>query len=159
MNDFVLIDFDMIVIKVLTQILRDRFEMFDFDFCIYYLSMMIIRDCRTRKLILNQQIYVKQMFQDHDMKNWKSIDIFMKTFCRLKKIFDAYTIDKSLRVNYQFAVKFLMYFMLRIRSNIIYSISMINKYAINLMNIHWRVVKRIFCYLQNTYQMKFVFQN
>jgi hypothetical protein len=52
-NNFVLIDFDMIVIKILKQILRDRFEIFDFNFCLYHLSMMIIRDRKTRKLILN----------------------------------------------------------------------------------------------------------
>jgi hypothetical protein len=30
----------------------------------------------------------------------------MKTFCRLKKIFDTYTIDENLRVNYEVARKF-----------------------------------------------------
>jgi hypothetical protein len=51
-----------------------------------------------------------------------------------------------------------MYIMLKIRSNIIYSISMINRYVFNFIQIHWQAVKRVFRYLRKTYQMKLMFR-
>jgi hypothetical protein len=51
-----------------------------------------------------------------------------------------------------------MYIMLKIRSNIIYFISMINRYVFNLTQTHWQVIKRIFRYLRETHQMKLMFR-
>jgi hypothetical protein len=75
----------------------------------------------------------------------------MNVSCRLIKIFDEYIIDKNFKINYQLIVKSLMYIMLKIRSNIIYFISMINRYVFNLIQIHWQAVKRIFRYLRKTH--------
>ncbi len=88
----------------------------------------------------------------------KSLIIFMNVSCRLIKIFDEYTADKSLRISYQSIVKSLMYIMLKIRSNIAYSISMISRYVFNLIQTHWQAVKRIFRYLRKTHQMKLMFR-
>jgi hypothetical protein len=88
--------------------------------------MMIFKNRRFKQLILNQNIYVEQMLRDHEMWNCKSLIIFMNVSCRLIKIFDEYTIDKSFKINYQLIVRLLMYIMLKTRFDIIYSISMIN---------------------------------
>jgi hypothetical protein len=82
----------------------------------------------------------------------------MNVSCRLIKIFDEYTADKSLRISYQSIVESLMYIMLEIRSNIIYFISMINRYVFNLTQTHWQTIKRIFRYLRETHQMKLMFR-
>jgi hypothetical protein len=82
----------------------------------------------------------------------------MNVSCRLIKIFDEYTADKSLRTSYQLIVRSLMYIMLRIRFDIIYSISMISRYVFNLTQTHWQTIKRIFRYLRETYQMKLIFR-
>ncbi len=47
-----------------------------------------------------------------------------------------------------------MYIMLKTRLDIIYSISMINRYVFNFIQSHWQTIKRIFRYLRRTYQMK-----
>jgi hypothetical protein len=47
-----------------------------------------------------------------------------------------------------------MYIMLKIQSNIIYFILMINRYVFNLIQTHWQTIKRIFRYLRKTHQMK-----
>ncbi len=132
--------------------------MSDLNSCIYYLDMMIFRNRRLRLLILNQSFYVEQMLRDHEMWNCKSLIIFMNVSCRLIKIFDEYTADKSLRINYQSIVKSLMYIMLKIRFDITYFISVISRYVFNLIQIHWQAVKRIFRYLRKTYQMKLIFR-
>ncbi len=51
-----------------------------------------------------------------------------------------------------------MYIMLKIRSNIIYFISMINRYVFNLIQTHWQTIKRIFRYIRNTHQMRLMFR-
>jgi hypothetical protein len=119
---------------------------------------MIFKNRRLKQLILNQSIYVEQMLRDHEMWNCKSLIIFMNVSCRLIKISDKYIADKSFRINYQLIVKLLMYIMLKIRSNITYFISMINRYVFNLTQTHWQVFKRIFRYLQETYQLKLMFR-
>jgi hypothetical protein len=132
--------------------------MSDLDLCTFYLDMMIFKDRSLRKLILDQSVYVEQMLRDHDMWNCKSLIIFMNAFCRLIKILDDYTADKSLRISYQSAIKSLMYVMLKIRFDIIYLIFVINWYAVNSIQPHWQTVKRIFRYLREIYQMKLIFQ-
>jgi phosphoribosylanthranilate isomerase len=98
------------------------------------------------------------MLRNHEMWNCKSFVIFMNVSCRLIKTFDKYTVDKNLKTNYQSIVRSLMYIMLKIRLDIIYSISMINRYVFNFIQIHWQTIKRIFRYLRKTYQIKLIFR-
>jgi hypothetical protein len=98
------------------------------------------------------------MLRNHEMWNCKSLIILMNVSCRLIKTFDEYIADKNLRINYQSIVRSLMYIMLKIRSNIIYFISMISRYVSNFTQTHWQAVKRIFRYLRKTHQMKLMFR-
>jgi hypothetical protein len=91
------------------------------------------------------------MLRNHEMWNCKSLIIYMNVSCHLIKNFDEYIVDKSLKINYQLIVKSLMYIMLKIRSNIIYFISMINRYVFNLIQTHWQTIKRIVRYLWKTH--------
>jgi hypothetical protein len=157
-NDLIFTEFDRAIIFWLKNALNKRFEMNDLSSCIYYLDMMIFKNRRLKRLILNQSVYVEQMLRDHEMWNCKSLITFMNVSCRLIKISDEYTADKSLRISYQSIVRSLMYIMLKIQSNITYFISMINLYVFNLIQTHWQAVKRIFRYLRETHQMKVMFR-
>ncbi len=157
-NDLIFTKFDFAIIFWLKNVLHERFEMNDLKSCIYYFDIMIIKNRRLKLLILNQSVYVEQMLQNHEMWNCKSFVIFMNVSCRLIKIFDEYTVDKNLRTNYQLIVKSLMYIMLKIRFDIIYFISMINRYVFNFIQIHWQTIKHISRYLRKTYQMKLIFR-
>jgi hypothetical protein len=157
-NDLILTKLNLAAIFWLKNALNERFEMNDLNSCIYYLNMMIFRNRRLKQLILNQNVYVEQMLRDHEMWDCKSLITFMNVSCRLIKIFDEYTADKNLKINYQLIVRSLMYIMLETRSNIIYFISMISRYVFNSIQIHWQAVKRIFRYLRKTHQMKLMFR-
>jgi hypothetical protein len=157
-NDLIFTKFDRAIIFWLKNALNEWFEMSVLNSCIYYLDMMIFRNRRLKQLILNQNVYVEQMLRDHEMWNCKSLIIFMNVSCRLIKTFDEYTADKNLRISYQSVVRSLMYIMLKIRSNIAYSISMISRYVFNLTQTHWQAVKRIFRYLRKTHQIKLMFR-
>jgi hypothetical protein len=151
-------DLDSVAIKALKHSLSQRFEMSDFDFCIFYLDMIIFKERELRKLILDQSVYVEQMLRDHEMWDCKSLIIFMNVFCRLIKVSDEYIADKSLKIDYQSIMRSLMYIMLDIRSNITYFIFVISRYVFNSTQAHWQAVKQIFRYLRRTYQMKLIFQ-
>jgi hypothetical protein len=157
-NNLIFTKFNRAIIFWLKNALNERFEMSDLSSCIYYLDMMIFRNRRLKRLILNQNVYVEQMLRNHEMWNCKSLIIFMNVSCRLIKISDEYTADKSLRISYQSIVRSLMYIMLKTRSNITYSISMISRYVFNFTQIHWQAIKRIFRYLRETHQMKLMFR-
>jgi hypothetical protein len=157
-NDLIFTEFNLATIFWLKNALNERFEMSDLNSCTYYLDMMIFKNWRFKQLILDQNVYVEQMLRDHEMWNCKSLIVFMNVSCRLIKTFDEYTVDKSLKISYQSIVKSLMYIMLKTRFDIIYSISMINRYVSNLIQSHWQAIKRIFRYLRETYQMKLTFR-
>ncbi len=157
-NDLICTEFDLAIIFRLKNVLNERFEMSDLKLCIYYLDMKIFKNRRLRLLILNQSVYVEQILRNHEMWDCKSLIILMNDFCRLIKISDEYIADKSLKTSYQSIVRSLMYVMLKIRSDIIYSISMINRYISNFTQTHWQTIKRIFRYLRDTYQMKLIFR-
>jgi hypothetical protein len=157
-NDLNFTKFDFSIIFWLKIFLKKRFKMNDLNSCIYYLDMMIFRNWRLRLLILNENVYVKQMLRDHEMWNCKSLIIFMNVSCRLIKIFDEYIVDKNFKTSYQLIVKSLMYIMLKTRFDITYFISMINRYVFKLIQNHWQAVKRIFRYLRRTHQIKLIFR-
>jgi hypothetical protein len=150
-NDLIFTKFDLAVIFWLKNALNERFEMSDLNSCIYYLDIMIFKNRHLRLLILNQNVYVKQMLRDHEMWDCKSLIIFMNVSCRLIKIFDEYTVDKNLKINYQSIVRSLMYIMLKTRFDITYFISMISRYVFNLIQNHCQAIKRIFRYLRKTH--------
>ena len=58
---------------------------------------------------------------------------------------------------YQFAINFLMYVMFDIRLDIIYVVSIINRYVFNFNKFHWVAIKRIFRYLRNTFNFRLIF--
>jgi hypothetical protein len=150
-NDLIFTKFNLATIFWLKNALNERFEMSDLNSCIYYLDMMIFKNRRLKQLILDQNVYVEQMLQNHEMWNCKLLIIFINVSCRLIKIFDEYTIDKNFKINYQLIVRSLMYIMLKTRLDIIYSISMINDYVSNFTQSHWQAIKRIFRYLREIY--------
>jgi hypothetical protein len=135
-NDLIFTKLNLVAIFRFKNTLNERFEMSDSNSCIYYFDMMIFKNRRVKQLILNQNNYVEQMLRDHEMWNCKSLIIFMNVSCRLIKIFDEYIVNKNLKINYQLIVRSLMYIMLKIRSNIIYFISIINRYIFNFIQIH-----------------------
>ena len=50
-----------------------------------------------------------------------------------------------------------MYIILKTRFNLVYVVFIINKYIFNFIDIHWKTVKRIFCYIQKTFDLRFIF--
>ena len=50
-----------------------------------------------------------------------------------------------------------MYVMLKTRFDFVHIIFIINKYVFNFIDIHWKIVKRIFRYIRKTLDFRFIF--
>ena len=75
----------------------------------------------------------------------------------LKVVDFNYIIIVKQRQIYQFVVNFLMYVMLKTRSDFVYAVFIISKYVFNFINIHQKIVKRIFCYIRETLDLCLIF--
>ena len=78
----------------------------------------------------------------------KSQFIFIKINVHFIFVEDDYTAFKDLLKIYQSIIKFLIYAMLDIRSDIVFAVLMISRYTINFINVHHFIIKRIFQYLR-----------
>ena len=130
--------------------------MIDLSSLRFYLNMSIERNRSNRILFLNQKIYLKKILKNHDMWKCKSIAIFMNNNVLKIVDFDHVVIVEQ-RHTYQSAVDFLMYVMLKTRSDFIYLVFVINRYAFNFIDTHWKTVKRIFRYIQKTLDLRLTF--
>ena len=72
----------------------------------------------------------------------------MKTNARFMFVEDDYIVFKNLFKIYQFVIKSLMYTMLDIKSNIVFIVLIISRYAINFINVYYFIIKHIFRYLR-----------
>jgi hypothetical protein len=94
-KNLIMTKFDLNVISILKRALNEQFEKSDLNFCTFYLDMIIFKNRNLWKLILDQNVYVEQMFRNHEMWNCKFLIIFMNVFCHLIKILDDYIVEKK----------------------------------------------------------------
>lgn len=71
---------------------------------------------------------------------------------------EGYIALDELRKKYQSAVGLLMYAMLGTRPDIAFSVSVVSRFCANPTEEHWKLVKRIMCYLRATVDFELVFQ-
>ena len=72
--------------------------MINLKFIFYYLKISITQNRFNRILHLNQEIYLKKMFNDHEMWKCSFVIIFIKE--HLKLISNNYQITDDLRLRY-----------------------------------------------------------
>jgi hypothetical protein len=87
----------------------------------------------------------------------KLVFIFMNE--RLVKIFENHRVTNFVRHEYQFVVDSLMYAMLETRSNIVFVVFVVNRYVVNSIEQHWKIVKRIFRYLKEIIDLSLIYKD
>ena len=76
-DNIFLIEFNSKYIVVIKRVFNECFKMIDLNLLRFYLNMNIEQNRLNRILFLNQKIYLKKIFKNHDMWKCKSITIFM----------------------------------------------------------------------------------
>ena len=136
--------------------LHKRFDMTNMRSLCYYLSMSIERDRFNRILYLSQKTYLKKILRDHNMWDSKFV-VTLMNISRLKIVDFDHVVFVDQRLTYQFVVDFLIYVMLDTRLDLAFAIFVISKYAFNLIDTHWKVVKRIFRYIRKILNLRLIF--
>ena len=163
-DDILLIDFNSRYIAAVKQIFNEYFKIIDLNLFRFYLYINIKRNRSNRILFLNQKIYLKKIFKNHDMWKCKSIAIFINN--NVLKVIDLdYVVIVEQRHVYQSVVDFLMYVMLKTRFNLVYAVFVISRntrcstseYVFNVKNevINWSF-KRPSIVTFSTYEAEYI---
>ena len=99
---------------------------------------------------------MKKILKNHGMWKCKSVAIFINNNVLKAAGFNHVVIIEQ-RYVYQSAIDFLMYVMLKIRLDFAYVVFVINRYVFNFIDIYWKIVKRIFCYIRETLDLRLIF--
>ena len=134
-DDFLIIEFSRDYIQQIKLTLNKHFDMTNMRFLYYYLSISIERDRLNRILYLSQKTYLKKILRNHDMWDSKFI-VILVNINRLKIVDLDHVVFVDQRLIYQFVVDFLMYGMLDTRLDFVFAVSVISKYAFNLIDTH-----------------------
>lgn len=128
--------------------LNVKFTMMNCRLCKHYLKLQIIWNRSLQIFTLLQKIYLKKMILNFEFRDSKAVIISMKL--RLHLISTLKTALSHCIKQYQSAINFLMYVMTQMRSDIVYVMSILSQFFYNSDKTHWKFLKKIFCYLQNT---------
>ena len=151
-NDLLLFDFDIKYINFIEIRLNQRFEMIDLDFAQHYLNIEIIKE--DDFILLRQTTYLKKILKRFDMNKCFSVSSSMK----FELVNVLISIKKNQRINddilywYDSIVKSLMYVAINIRSNILYTICLFNRFCSNFDFTYMIAFQRLFKYIQSIFR-------
>ena len=89
-NDLFIAKFNKIDNRVIKIVFNKRFQIIDLNFLVYYLDMNIQRNRQQRIFYFNQKIYLKKIFQNHEITSSSKHVTSMKIICKLKIILFNY---------------------------------------------------------------------
>ena len=135
-NDILIIDLSKIGIQRIKKVLNDKFHMFDLEPCVYYLDMIVKRDRVVDILRLRQAVYVTRFLKHFNCWSLNPAFTSLKISRKLQSAKESYIASRKLCEDYQFAVGFLMYVMLKTRSDIAYAVSLVSRYLVNSTQTH-----------------------
>ena len=133
--------------------------MTDLKFSSHYLSMEIIRS--FNRINLNQIFYLLEILKRFEMIDCKSMSIFMKSniFNVIMSFDDDYKTNNNIIYWYSSMIKLLMYAIIMIRSNLIYSLSILSRYCFNSNSTHVKAIIRVFKYIKETLDYNIHYEN
>jgi hypothetical protein len=102
------------------------------------------------KLIFIQSIYLKKMLNQFEMKNCRSVSIFMKSEMINSLMSAIDEADQATIKWYQQLIESLMWSAMHTRFDLAYSVRVLSRYAHNLSSIHCVLIKRMLRYVAET---------
>jgi hypothetical protein len=150
-DDILLASSDINLLMEMKKFLSSNFNMKDLGDASFVLGIEIHRDRRNRVLGLSQKAYIEKVLKKFSMHACSSSpapivkgDRFREHQCPKKK----YEIDRMKAVPYASAVGSLQYAQVCTRPNLAFVTGLLGRYQKNLEIEHWKLVKKIMCYLQ-----------
>ena len=100
------------------------------------MRLKIQRDRVIKIIRLNQKIYLRKILKNFNMIELKKANNLMNFDFVLESTSSDFKVENFDKIQYQLIVSFLMYFMLKTRSNITFLISQISRFSSNSTFAH-----------------------
>ncbi|XP_056173615.1 uncharacterized mitochondrial protein AtMg00810-like [Syzygium oleosum] len=130
--------------KEFKKSMMDEFEMSDLGIMHYFLGIEVVQS--SDGIFISQKKYVGEILDRFQMKDCNPVNTLIEFGLKLHKDHEGKKVDSKL---YKQIVGSLMY-LTATRPDIMYSMSLINRYIENPTKMHLLVAKRILRYLQGT---------
>jgi hypothetical protein len=134
-------------------ILSKKWEMSDLGELHHILGIGVHSDRVNRRIYLDQSRYIGEVLEDFDMSNCKPVSTPCDRSVILSKDMSPTTAEEqqSMKaVPYSSGVGSLMYIMTATRPDIAYAVSTLSAFMANPGQQHWKALKRVMRYLQDT---------
>ena len=149
-DDVLLFKSDLNLLKLVKTKLSEHFKMTDLRFSSHYLDMRIIRS--FNRISLNQTFYLLEILKRFEMTDCKSMSTLMKSdiFSVMMLIDDDYKANSDIIYWYSSVIESLMYAIIMIRSDLIYSLLVLSRYCFNSNSTHIKAAIRVLRYIKRT---------
>ncbi|GJW81925.1 copia LTR rider [Tanacetum coccineum] len=141
-------------------LLKREFDMKEIGEAKKILGMEIIRDRSHKILMVSQSEYISKILNNFRIDNGKSVQMPLGGHFKLPlkdcPVRDC-DVERMSKVPYANAVRSLMYLMVCTRPNIVYAVSIVSRYLVNLGKNCWEAVKWILKYLRGTTKVGLVY--
>jgi hypothetical protein len=131
--------------------------MTDLEELFHYLEMKIIISLNRDVIFLKQRTCIKKILTQFEMIDCNLVFISMKAEVTNSLI----SIDKKTYLLttkwYQQMIDFLMWSVVYIKSNIVYSVRVLSRYCHNSFEIHCDLIKRVFRYVVEIMNVDLIF--
>jgi hypothetical protein len=155
-NDLLLVDLNSNDLQHIQNHLKQRFKMTNLRQLSHYLEMKIT--IISDKLILTQSIYLKKMLNQFEMKNCRSVSIFMKSEVINLLMSATNEADNVIVKLYQQMIESLMWSAVHTRLDLAYSVKILSIYAHNVSSTHCALIKRMLRYVTETINVDLIFK-
>jgi len=147
-------------IRTVKEDLKRHFEIKDLGKAKWILQMKIQRTDMNdgmRKLIISQEQYIKTILEQHGIADYKLAKTPMAANLQLPMLTEA----EINIMEYQRCIRSLIYLMICICPDIVYSVGVLSRHVACLRRTHMQAIKRIFRYLHETsyYELEFQANN
>ena len=155
-NDLLLFEKDISDLQRIQNELMSRFRMTDFEEISHYLKMQM--NVENNFLTLRQITYLIKLLNRFNMIDCKSINTLMKSeISNSLTKYEQQANQTTIRW-YQQLVDSLIWSFMHTRSDIAYSVRVLNRYCSNSFFEHCLLLKRILRYLSKTLKLKIIFK-
>lgn len=144
----------------LKEHLMSQFKMKDIGEARYVLGMQITRDRKSRKIWLDQELYIENMLKKYNMWECNAVDTPVLLGEKLSKLMSPKTDnerEEMFSIPYQEVIGSLLFAAQISRPDISYAVNNVSRFTQDPGKIHWTATKRILRYLKGTlnYRLEF----
>jgi len=144
-------------IQITKDQLRSKYQMSDLGPVQQFLGIQVVRNRQTRSIHINQALYIETVLKRFQMDNCNGVSTPMDPNSQLEAAPPGYIALKEHQLEYQGAIRSVMYAMLATRPDLAFTVSTLSKYCSNPTPKHAITALRVLRYLRKTLRVGITF--